>query len=148
MRNILKIFAITVMLFGCNQNDNLSKMVIETSDGSATYYVESALTQEEMSKGLMDRKELRADSGMIFYTGRTQEIAMWMKDTYVPLDILFVNKNGKILWIYENAEPLSTKLIKPEVSEPMAAVIEINAGDVAKHKIKVGDIVHHKLLEN
>lgn len=148
MFKFLKLCVLAVLVSACSPKDeNLSKMVVKTQNGDVVYMVESATTKEQMSKGLMDRKELREDSGMIFDVQGTEEIAMWMKDTYIPLDVLFVNSKGKIIWIEENAEPLSTTLIRPKVKEPMAVVIEINAGDVKKHAIKLGDIVTHELIK-
>ena len=147
MMNIIKIFAITLMLFACGKkDDNLSELNIITSNGSITYHVETAVTKEEMSKGLMDRKQLRKDSGMLFDINGATKIALWMKDTYIPLDMLFVNKQGEIIWIYKNAEPLSTTFIQPPMDEPIEAVLEINAGDVEKHKIEVGDKIKHDLI--
>ena len=148
MSKFLKICAIALLITACNSQDsNLSKMVVKTQKGDVVYMVESAVTREQMTEGLMNRKELRADSGMIFDVQGTEEIAMWMKDTFIPLDIIFVNPNGKIIWLKENAEPLSTTLIRPEVDEPMAAVIEVNGGDIKKHNIKLGDIVVHELIK-
>ncbi|MBQ2811574.1 MAG: DUF192 domain-containing protein [Alphaproteobacteria bacterium] len=148
MSKFLKLFAIALMLTSCNaKDDNLSEMIITTSDGDVVYQVETATTKEEMAQGLMDRKELRADSGMVFHLDGAKDIAMWMKDTYVALDMLFVNQEGKIIWIYENAEPLSTNLIQPAMSEPLSVVVEINAGDVQKHNIKIGDTLKHFLIE-
>ena len=89
-----------MMLVSCGKkDDNLSPLVIETKNGTVTYKVEKAATKEEMAKGLMDRKELKADSGMIFNVGGVKEVAMWMKDTYIPLDIMFINARGHIVWI-------------------------------------------------
>lgn len=144
----LKILAATFLLAACNsENNKLTDMVIQTENGNVEYRVETALTHEEMSKGLSDRKELAKDSGMIFNLQGIEGIAMWMQDTYIPLDMIFVNKDGRILWIYENAEPLSTKLIHPETNEPIWAVIELNGGDVKQHNIKIGDIVKHQILK-
>jgi len=147
MLKFIKICIVALALISCKQkNDNLSEMVIMTSKGPIIYQVESATTKEQMSQGLMNRKELRSDSGMIFALNGAKDIAMWMKDTYIPLDILFVNKDGKIISFYKNAEPLSTKLIKPQVNEPLAAVIEINGGDIEKNNISIGDTVRHELI--
>lgn len=144
---VIKLFAITLLIVSCgNKNEGLSEVVVETSTGPVTYYVETALTKEQMSEGLMNRKELRADSGMIFILQGQQDIAMWMKDTYIPLDILFLNQQGKIIAVYENAEPLSTTLIRPEITEPLGAVIELNGGDIAKNNIKIGDRVKNELI--
>ena len=148
MSNLFKVFAVVLLLAGCGEQDaNLSKMVVKTSNGDVVYNVETATTQEEMSQGLMNRKELRADSGMIFDVNGAEGISMWMKDTYISLDMIFVNKEGKVIWLYGNAEPLSTTLIEPKVSEPIAAVVEINGGDIAKHNIQIGDFVEHKVID-
>ena len=147
MPKFIKLCMLFVMLVACDtKNDNLSELVIMTSQGPIVYQVETADTKEKMSQGLMNRKTLRADSGMIFDLGGVQEIAMWMKDTYISLDMLFVNKDGRIIWIYKNAEPQSTRLIKPRVNDLLYAVIEVNAGDVEKKGIKVGDTIRHKIL--
>lgn len=144
----LKILAATFLLAACNsENNELTDMVIQTENGNVEYRVETAFTRKEMSTGLSDRKELAKNSGMIFNLQGIKGIAMWMQDTYIPLDMIFVNKDGRILWIYENAEPLSTKLIRPETDEPIWAVIELNGGDVKQHNIKIGDIIKHQLLK-
>ena len=144
---VVKLLAISLLVVSCGKkNENLSQVVVETSTGPVTYYVEAAITKEQMSEGLMNRKELRSDSGMIFILQGQEDIAMWMKDTYIPLDMLFVNQQGKIIAIYENAEPLSTKLIRPTITEPLGAVIELNGGDIAKNNIKVGDTVKNDLI--
>lgn len=145
---MLKVCVLAVLLTACSPKDNkLSELTINTENGPVTYQVETAATKEEMSRGLMNRQQLAADSGMIFDLQGQQQIAMWMKDTLIPLDMLFVNQNGKIIWIFENAVPMSTTLIKPQVNEPMSAVIELNGGDVAKNQIKIGDTVKHQIIK-
>ncbi len=145
---IVKLFAVVLLLSACgNENPNLSKMVIQTSDGQVTYYLEKAVTKEQLQHGLMERKELKSDSGMLFLLQGQTEIAMWMKDTYIPLDMLFIGQNKRIVAVYKNAEPLSTELIRPEVSEPLSAVVELNGGDIDKNKIKVGDEVENSLIQ-
>ena len=144
---LVKMAAIVFILAGCDFfNCKLSKLTIETENGPIVYEVETAATRSEMAKGLMNREELSANSGMIFVLNGEMQVAMWMKDTLVPLDMLFTNKEGKIIWIYENALPHSTFLIQPEISEPLYSVIEINGGDVKKKGIKLGDMVKHKTL--
>ena len=58
-----------------------------------------------------------------------------------------INPEGKIVWIYQNAEPLSTNLVRPLIKEPISAVVELNGGDVQKHNIKIGDTIKHKLIK-
>ncbi len=147
MSKFIKLFAIALLFTACSKkDDNLSELVFVTSEGPVTYQIETATTREEMSTGLMNRKTVAENSGMLFVLQGQNEIAMWMEDTYVPLDMIFVNQDNKIIWIYKNAEPLSTQLIRPQTDEPLSAVIEINAGDVDKNGIKIGDTVQHELL--
>lgn len=147
MSKFIKLFAIALLFTACSKkDDNLSELVFVTSEGPVTYQIETATTREEMSTGLMNRKTVAENSGMLFVLQGQNEIAMWMEDTYVPLDMIFVNQDNKIIWIYKNAEPLSTQLIRPQTDEPLSAVIEVNAGDVDKNGIKIGDTVQHELL--
>lgn len=131
--------AVLFLITACDEKKDLTPLTIATENGDIVYQVETASTREEMAKGLMDRKSLAEDSGMIFNIGGQIQMAMWMKDTYIPLDMLFVNREGRIIWIFENAEPLSTTLIRPVVDEPVWKVIELNGGEVQKHGIKTGD---------
>ena len=148
MSKFIKLFAVVLLLASCGKKDDkLSELVFVTSEGPVTYQVETATTKEEMSRGLMDRKTLAENSGMLFVLQGQEEIAMWMKDTYIPLDMVFVNQAGKVIWLYKNAEPMSTYLIRPQTKEPLSAVIEINGGDIDKNGIKIGDTVQHKLLK-
>ena len=113
----------------------------------AVYQLEFARTRDEMSKGLMNRESLDADSGMLFDLRQVKaQTAMWMKDTHIALDMLFIDPEGMIFWIYENAEPESTKLIIPPYYA--ASVLEINGGDVQKHNIKIGDNIKHDWFVN
>ena len=84
---------------------------IVTRNGVQVFSVEMATTAEEKETGLMYRKELADGKGMLFDFNPEQEISMWMKNTYVSLDMIFISANGRILRIAENTEPLSTKII-------------------------------------
>lgn len=141
---LVSLAAALVLLFACNEKKDLTPLTITTENGEVVYEVETAVTREEMAHGLMDRKSLAENSGMIFNIGGETQMAMWMKDTYIPLDMIFVNQEGEIIWIFENAEPLSTTFIRPVVSEPIWKVIELNAGQVEKHGIKIGDRIDIK----
>lgn len=143
----LSLLAVMLMLSACEKKVDLTPLTIMTENGEVNYQVETAMTREEMSRGLMKREFLKADSGMIFNVGGQSQIAMWMQDTYIPLDMLFVCQDGVICSIHENAEPMSTALIRPQVDDPIFAVIELNGGDVKKQGIKVGDTVRHQLLK-
>ena len=128
-------------LVSCSKQD-LTPITIQTSNGEATYYVEIADTLPKMQKGLMDRKKLKSDSGMMFIFSKNhpQPIAMWMKNTYISLDMLFLDSNGKIIALEKNTTPMSERLIRPTL-KPTSYVVELNAGEIKKHDIKIGDKV-------
>ena len=117
---------------------------IVTRNGVQVFSVEMATTAEEKETGLMYRKELADGKGMLFDFNPEQEISMWMKNTYVSLDMIFISANGRILRIAENTEPLSTKIISSR--GPARAVLEVVAGTVQKYGIRVGDRVGHPLF--
>ncbi len=140
MKRFLKIFLIICFLTACS--DDVHKTVIQTQNAQVVYWLEIADTPEKQAKGLMYRSKLASDKGMLFLFDDThhQPIAMWMKNTYIPLDMLFLSKDKTIIAIYENAIPLSLKIISP-TQEFVSAVIELNAGQIKKHGIKIGDKV-------
>ncbi len=109
-----------------------------------TFAIEIARTWEEKRHGLMFRKHLPENQGMLFDFNYAQPLAMWMKDTYIPLDILFIGENGVIVSVRENAEPLSEHYISSPV--PARAVLEIAGGSAKKYGIKIGDTVMHPIF--
>src|SRR6266540_2176552 len=98
----------------------------------------------EMATGLMYRKELPDGKGMLFDFSPEQQISMWMKNTYIPLDMIFIRADGRILRIAENTEPLSTKIIPS--GGPAKGVLEVIAGTAKKYGIAPGDRVAHPLF--
>ena len=123
-----------------------SKLVIETAKGKFPFDIELALTPPQMEQGLMFRRSLAADAGMLFDYGDPQPIAMWMKNTLIPLDMIFIGKDGKVVDFRERAVPMSLDTIEPRV--PARAVLEVNAGTVSRLGLKVGDTVHHAFFGN
>ena len=117
---------------------------IVTKNGVQVFSVEIATTDEEKQTGLMYRKELADGKGMLFDFNPEQEVSMWMKNTYVSLDMIFIRADGRILRIAENTEPLSTKIISSE--GPARAVLEVVAGTAQKYGIRPGDRVGHPLF--
>lgn len=107
---------------------------ILTESDQITYHVEIADTPYLRSKGLMYRKSMPKNNGMVFIFEKPQIISMWMKNTYIPLDMLFVDKNGIIRHIYENAKPFDETIISSVV--PVSFVIELNAGQVKEKNIQ------------
>ncbi|KJC53848.1 hypothetical protein UB31_07585 [Bradyrhizobium sp. LTSP849] len=117
---------------------------IVTKNGVQVFSVEMATTEEEKQTGLMYRKELADGKGMLFDFNPEQEVSMWMKNTYISLDMIFIRADGRILRIAENTETLSTKII---ASHGLArAVLEVPAGTAQKYGIRPGDRVGHPLF--
>lgn len=145
MNKILKIFTLLLFISACGDN-NLSQLTIKTSNGDVSYKVETASTVEELQTGLMNRDSLPSDRGMLFdlSSANVGYSVMWMKDTKIALDMIFITSEGFVMWIKENATPMSEELIVSPFKAD--AVLEINAGEVAKHGIKVGDTIKHSIF--
>ena len=119
-----------------------SSLVIETSAGPRHFDVELARTPAQEEQGLMYREHLDPDAGMLFVFDDTEPRSFWMKNTLIPLDMLFIAADGRIVDIHERAIPLSEDIIPSQV--PARAVLELNGGTVTRLGIKVGDLVRYK----
>ena len=106
--------------------------------------MELARTPEERSRGLMFRESMAADAGMLFDFGRVGRQAMWMKNTYLPLDMLFIRNDGTIHHIQQRTQPQSENIIPS--NGRVRAVLELNGGTVERLGIKVGDVVEHPMF--
>jgi hypothetical protein len=123
---------------------SVQPLEIATKSGVRVFSVEMATTEEEKTTGLMYRKELADGKGMLFDFSPEQQISMWMKNTYISLDMIFIRADGRILRIAENTEPLSTRIIS---SGGLAkGVLEVIAGTAQKYGIQPGDRVAHPLF--
>lgn len=120
-------------------------LVIDAGSGRFEFQVELAASPEQRSRGLMFREDLAEDRGMLFDFGRPQRASMWMRNTYVPLDMLFIDAEGRITQIAADTQPLSDKVIASR--EPVRAVLELRAGVTARLGIEPGDRVIHPLFE-
>jgi uncharacterized membrane protein (UPF0127 family) len=109
-----------------------------------TFAVELALTPEQQAQGLMYRKELPEGQGMLFDFRREQEATFWMRNTYVPLDMIFIRADGRIHRIAANTVPLSEALVSS--GGPVRAVLEVVAGTAKKLGIAPGDRVAHPIF--
>jgi len=123
----------------------LSPVTIKSGDKVHAFNVEIADNEEERQKGLMFRESLPEDGGMLFDFGNPQPATIWMKNTLIPLDILFIDTDGEVVAIARNAVPHSLRLISPGV--PVKGVLEINGGAAAKLGIKPGDTVVHPMFK-
>ncbi|MEL6289085.1 MAG: DUF192 domain-containing protein [Pseudomonadota bacterium] len=119
----------------------LTPLTIETRTGPVEFRVETARTPGEQARGLMFRRSLPADSGMIFLHARPQVLGMWMRNTYIPLDMLFIAANGRIARIARMTEPFSEATISS--GTPVTAVLEIAGGRARALGIREGDLVRH-----
>ena len=123
---------------------SIQPLEIVTKSGVQVFSVEMATTDKEKETGLMYRKELPDGKGMLFDFSPEQQISMWMKNTYISLDMIFIRADGQILRIAENTEPESTKIIS---SGGLAkGVLEVIAGTARKYGIAPGDRVAHPLF--
>lgn len=119
--------------------------VILGADGTRhEFRVELALTSRQQARGLMFRESLADDEGMLFPFARPRQASFWMRNTIIPLDLIFVRRNGKIANIIENAEPL-TETQRRSKGQVMA-VLELRGGLTAELGIKAGDTVYHSVM--
>ena len=126
---------------GPARSAGLEALQIVTVTGAHDFQVEIAKDEASRARGLMDRRFMPADHGMLFEFDREGPQTFWMKDTYIPLDMIFISKTGIVTNIVANAEPLSERTIPS--GPPCVAVLEVNGGIAAKIGLKVGDSVRH-----
>jgi uncharacterized membrane protein (UPF0127 family) len=129
------------------QQVSFEKGKLEVVDSAGTHHpftIEFATTQEQLSQGLMFRKSLAPDAGMLFDFGHPRLVAMWMKNTLIPLDMLFMDKGGTIIHIEEFTVPGSLEPRGPQGA--VLGVLEVAGGTARRLKIKVGDRVIHPLF--
>ncbi|MBP5855952.1 DUF192 domain-containing protein [Marivibrio halodurans] len=120
-------------------------LAIETASGeSHGFDIEIARTNAERGYGLMFVREMAPDRGMLFDYGREQRVSMWMRNTYVPLDMLFIEKDGEIESIIERAAP-HTRTPRPSKGRVLA-VLELKGGTAQRLGIEPGDRVLHAMF--
>lgn len=124
----------------------VTPLTIETGDAVHTFTVEVANDNEEIAFGLMDRESMDADKGMLFEFAQPREPAMYMKNTLISLDMLFIATDGTIEMIARDTVPGSLRTISPGV--PVKSVLELNAGKAAELDIQPGDTVKHPIFGN
>jgi len=114
-------------------------LAIQSGDKIHKFSIELALNNRQHRQGLMFRRRMAADAGMLFVYRREEQISMWMKNTFIPLDMLFIARDGKIGHIAERTVPMSEAVIGSGV--PVVAVLELNAGTASRLGLKPGDRV-------
>jgi uncharacterized protein len=151
MRVGVSVLAVAVVLFGCAATPPpaplpVTSISIDTPHGPVKFEVEIAADDTSREYGLMNRKHMAPNHGMIFDFISPQQVTFWMKDTIIPLDMLFVRENGTIANIKENATPFS--LLPIPAAEPVRAVIEIDGGRAKALGIAPGETVHNAIFNN
>jgi uncharacterized membrane protein (UPF0127 family) len=144
---LLALVAFTSLAMGgwdARAQSKLEQLTIATAKGKVSFSVEVMRTDEERARGLMNRAYLPADRGMLFDFKQPQIASMWMKNTLIPLDMLFIRKDGTIANIAENTEPHSLRTVS--AIEPVLGVLELNGGTAARLGIAPGDRVQHPLF--
>jgi uncharacterized membrane protein (UPF0127 family) len=118
-------------------------LVIATGRGDRAFRIEVARAPAERAAGLMYRTDMAADHGMLFVFDRSQDVAFWMKDTPMPLDLLFIGDDGRVKTIRQG-EPWSQAIIPS--GGPVRFVLELKAGTAARSGIAEGDLVRHPVI--
>jgi uncharacterized membrane protein (UPF0127 family) len=122
-----------------------SRLEIVSPKGKAHIFkVELANTPESRNQGLMHRRSMPTDAGMLFDFGVEGRVSMWMKNTLIPLDMLFIDSNGKIVNIAERTVPHSLESVP--AAKPIRFVLELNGGTASRLGIRPGDQVKHKII--
>lgn len=122
----------------------LEAVEIVTGRGRARFEVEIAVTPAEQARGLMFRKSLAPDRGMLFIYKRPQPAAYWMRNTLIPLDIIYIQADGRILSIVRNARPHDETPLPS--GGPVLGVLEIAGGRAAQLGVLPGDRVLHRIF--
>jgi uncharacterized membrane protein (UPF0127 family) len=137
---------VLVLAFGTAHAFESGTLAIETSDGHVRRFtIELAATPAEHRQGLMFRESMAADHGMLFDFETEAPVSMWMRNTVLPLDMLFIGEDGRIKKIAADTVPFSEAIIASP--GPVRAVLELNAGSAKRLGITEGDRVRHPIFE-
>ena len=119
-------------------------LTVVSEDATHTFMIDRAITLEQQARGMMFRESMDPDSGMLFEFDSPKIATIWMKNTPLPLDILFVRSNGKILKIEHMAQPYKLRSASSEAI--VAAVLELQGGRAKELGIMPGDVVKHEFF--
>jgi uncharacterized protein len=119
--------------------------VLETSGGRHRIEVEVADTPKTREVGLMNRSSMPADHGMLFDFGENRPVSMWMKNTLIPLDMLFLDESGKVTRVKREATPESLDIIPS--GDPVRYVLELNGGAAERYGVRNGDRLTHPIID-
>jgi len=141
----LGLLALLAAADGAARAEGLERLEVVTGTGAHAFQVEIAADDAARERGLMNRRFLPADHGMLFEFPETAPVSFWMKNTYIPLDMVFISGAGVVTNVVARAEPLSERVIPS--GPPCAAVLELNGGVAASIGVKVGDSVRHPFFK-
>ena len=119
-------------------------VVIETDNGPVTISAELAITPEQRQRGMMWREEVPEGTGMLFDFGEERPVSIWMQNTLVSLDVIYIRSDGTIAKIIDHAQPLSRRRLLSDV--PVAGVLEVGAGQAEVLGIEPGQLVRHDIF--
>jgi uncharacterized membrane protein (UPF0127 family) len=154
-RNMMKSAVLALLFFTLSgvsqaqqqQTFQSEPLTIETAAGEThEFAAELALNNDQREQGLMFRKSMPLESGMLFDFGKERDVAMWMRNTLIPLDMLFIARDGRITHIHENAVPHSEAIISSRGA--VKFVLELNGGTAKRYGIKPGDMVRSAQIGN
>lgn len=147
----LLILVLVIPLVSCKDNNQdmvneRGHLVIDSGVNKHRFDIEIVTTVQDMARGLMHRTEMAEDAGMLFdFSGEEVERAFWMKNTLIPLDILFIKNDGTIHHIHENAIPHDLTSVPSR--GPVGAVLELNGGIASKLGLQKGDKLLHQVFQ-
>lgn len=144
LRPLLLMLLLTLGTAAPAAAQDLSSLTIETADGERRFAVELADDAASRRRGLMFRQSMPLDHGMLFDFEREQPLSFWMKNTPLPLDIIFIDRRGIIVHIHHRAVPYDETPIPSE--KPASAVLEINGGVARLIGISEGNQVRHRIF--
>ena len=148
---VLRKLLLPPVLLGCmaaavgSADAAVDDLTITTATGPHHFAVEVMRTRDELERGLMFRREMANDHGMLFDFGSPQPVTMWIKNTYLPLYMVFIASDGRIVSVKQNAEPLSEKTI-PSGGDVLG-VLELDAGTAERIRLKPGDHVSDPMFK-
>ena len=140
--------ALLLLALGANapvSGAELEPLQIVTATGTHDFKVEVAADDLSRERGLMNRRYMAADHGMLFEFPENAPVSFWMKNTYIPLDMIFISPKGVVTNVVAKAEPLSERDIPS--GPPCVAVLEVNGGVAASIGLKIGDSVRHAFFK-
>lgn len=136
--------ALLASLVAAHAEAPLEFLTVDTASGPHRFKVEVMRTEPERERGLMYRKSMPRDHGMLFEYPNEQPVTFWMHNTYLPLDLIFIGKDGRVVNVAPDAKPMDDSLIPS--AGPALGVLELDAGTAKTIDLKAGDLVRHKMF--